>query len=70
MHTGENSSQTDREIVSYLNPVLQNLSLSQTIVKLPEYNSQSMGLGHILSMGKQNNWGDKMVAEDHLILYF
>jgi hypothetical protein len=46
---------------------LPSLSLSQTIVKLPEFNSQSMGMEHILPLGIQNNWGNQMVAENYQI---
>jgi hypothetical protein len=45
MHTCESISQIDREIINHSNPVLPSLSLSQTIIKLPEFNNQSMGLG-------------------------
>jgi hypothetical protein len=70
MHNGENISQINREIIDYLNPVLPGFSLSQTIIKLPDYNSQSMGVKHILPMGMQNNWGDQMVVEDYQIQLF
>jgi hypothetical protein len=65
MHTCESVNQTNREIIGYSNPVLPGLSLSQTIVKFPEFNNQSMGLGHILPMGIQNDWKNQMVAKNH-----
>jgi hypothetical protein len=65
MHISERTSQYDREIIGYSNPVLPSLSLSQTIIKFPEFNNQSMGLGHILPMGIQNNWRNQMVAKNH-----
>jgi hypothetical protein len=42
------TSQIGREIIGYSSPVFPGLSLSQTIIKLPEFNNQSMGPGHIL----------------------
>jgi hypothetical protein len=67
MHIGKGISQSDRQIIGYSNPILPSLSLSQTIVILPEFNNQSMGMGHILPLGIQNNWGNQMVAKDYQI---
>jgi hypothetical protein len=41
--------------------------LTRLSIKLFEYNSQSMGLGHILSMRIQNNWEDKIIIENYQI---
>jgi 5,10-methylene-tetrahydrofolate dehydrogenase/methenyl tetrahydrofolate cyclohydrolase len=60
IHIGKSINQTDRKI-------LPCLSLSQTIIKLLEYNSQSMGLGHILLIGIQNNLGDQILADNYKI---
>jgi hypothetical protein len=69
MHISERTSQDDRKIIGYSNPVLSGLSLSQTIIKLPEFNNQSIGLEHILPMGIQNNgkikWLQKTIKFNH-----
>jgi hypothetical protein len=67
MHSSEIISQINREIIGYSNLVFPSFSLSQTFIKLPEFNSQSMGLGHILPMGIQNNWRNQIVVEDYQI---
>jgi hypothetical protein len=67
MHINEKTGQNDKKIIGYLNPIFLILSLSQIIVKLPEFNNQSMGLGHILPMGIQNHWRDQIVVEDNQI---
>jgi hypothetical protein len=54
-------------LIGKFSPVLPVLSLSQTIIQLPEFQSQPRGMEYILPMGIQNNWGNKMVAEDHQI---
>jgi hypothetical protein len=41
--------------------------INREIIKLPEFNNQSIRLGHILPMGIQNIWRNKMVAKNHQI---
>jgi hypothetical protein len=47
MPTSESVSQINKEIINYLNLVFPSLSLFQTIIKLPEFNNQSMSGRHI-----------------------
>jgi hypothetical protein len=61
----ERTSENYRKVIGHSNLVLLGLSLSQIIIKLPEFNSQSIKLGHILPMGIQNNRRNQMVAENH-----
>jgi hypothetical protein len=52
MYSSQSISQTDRETISYSNPIYSNLTIPQTIIGLPEYQSQSKKLGYILSKYK------------------
>jgi hypothetical protein len=64
MHTGQSTNQADRETVSYSNPIYASLHIPQTTIRLSEYQSQQRGMGHICSMGIQNDWGNQVVVKN------
>jgi hypothetical protein len=65
MYSSQNTSQADREIISYSNPIYTSLTIPQTTIGLPEHQSQQGGLGYICPMGIQDNWRNQMVAKNN-----
>jgi hypothetical protein len=51
----KNSSQTDRETISYTNPIYTSFTLPQTIIGLPEYQNQQGKMGYLCPMGIQDD---------------
>jgi hypothetical protein len=56
-----------KKFIAKMNTVESISQIDKKIIKLPKYNSQLMGLGHILPMGIQNDWKNQMVAENYQI---
>jgi hypothetical protein len=65
MYFSQSTSQTDRKTISYSNPIYTSLTIPQTTIGLSEYQSQQRRMGHICSMGIQNDWGNQMVDENY-----
>jgi hypothetical protein len=57
MYSNQSTSQTDRETISYSNPIYTSLTIPQTTIGLPEHQSQQGGMGHIYSMGMAKSNG-------------
>jgi hypothetical protein len=51
MYFSQSISQIDRETISYSNSIFPNLTLSQTIIILPEHQGQSGGMVYLLPVG-------------------
>jgi hypothetical protein len=65
MYLSQDISQTDRETISYSNPIYSSLALPQTTFGLSEYQSQQGGMGHLCPMEIQNDGRDQMVAKNN-----
>jgi hypothetical protein len=65
MYSSQSISQTDRETISYSNPIYPSLSIPQTVIGLSECQSQQRGMEHLCSMGIQNDWRNQMVDENY-----
>jgi hypothetical protein len=55
VHPSQSISQINRETFGYLNLIFSSLALLQTIIGLPEYQSQQGRLGHLCSVGIQDD---------------
>jgi hypothetical protein len=46
MYSSQSTSQTDRETISYSNPIYSSLTIPQTTIGLSEYQSQQIHMSH------------------------
>jgi hypothetical protein len=70
MYSSQSISQTDRETISYSNPIYTSLTIPQTTIGLSEYQSQQGGLRHICLTDWRNQMVDKNYKNQQTSSYF